>query len=160
MKRIISICLISVMLLMCSISAFAAPETVPTDVSGTTSDLVMITKPENQKDSTFSSKYIISGYGMGGTVVTLYSYNEEADVYEKVYNTSQYVDENGSSQEVQTEAEVVIGTSGLFMGTVGLSQGENIILVRAENGEHVQFMKLSLTKYSYNIIDLIKSLAA
>lgn len=160
MKKLLSLCLMMLLLLSCSINVFASPETVPADVSGTTSDLIIITKPENQKDSTFSSKYIISGYGMGGTQVTLYSYNENEGVYEKVYNTSEYVDENGSTQQVQTGAEVTIGTSGMFMGTVGLVQGENTILVRAANGEHVQFMKLSLTKYNYNIIDLIKSLSA
>ena len=160
MKKLFSLCLAMLLLIACSVNVFASPETISADAAGTTSDLIIITKPENQKDSTFSSKYIISGYGMGGTLVTLYSYNEAEGIYEKVYNTSQYVDENGSTFKVQTGAEVTIGTSGLFMGTVGLSQGENTILVRAANGDHVQFMKLSLTKYNYNIIDLIKSLSA
>ena len=160
MKKLLAVFLIVVMLAATSVAVFASPETIPSDVSGTTSDLIMVTKPENQKGSTFNSSYIISGYGMGGTVVTLYSYNAADDVFEKVYNTSEYVDANGGAQVVQTGAEVTIGTSGLFMGTVGLSQGENIILVRAENGDHVQFMKLSLTKFNYNIIDLIKSMSA
>ena len=111
MKKLFSLCLVLMLLLACTANVFASPETVPADVSGTTSDLIIITKPENQKDSTFSSKYIISGYGMGGTQVTLYSYNEDEGVYEKVYNTSEYVDENGSTQQVQTGAEVTIGTS-------------------------------------------------
>ena len=34
-----------------------------------------------------------------------------------------------------------------------------VAVVRAENGDHVQIMTLSLTKYNYNIIDLIKSLS-
>lgn len=160
MKRVFSICLIVAVLLVCSANVFASPETLPANVSGTTSDLIIITKPENQKGSTFSSSYIISGYGMGGTVVTLYSYDSAAGIYRKVYNTSQYINGNGDSQKVQTGAEVTIGTSGLFMGTVALAQGENTILVRAANGNRVQYMKLYLTKYSYNIVDLIKSLSA
>ncbi len=160
MKRIFSVFLMLLVLSLCQLGVFASesPETLESNIEGTTSDLIIVTKPENQKDSTFESTYIISGYGMGGTVVTLYSYNEEADVYEKVYNKAQYIDEDGEAQLVQSGAEVTIGTSGLFMGSVDLGQGENIILVRAANGEHVQFMKLSLTKFSYNIIDLIKSL--
>ena len=152
MKKIFSVFLILAMLAVCNISVLASPDTLPANVSGTTSDLIIITKPENQKDSTFSSSYIISGHGMGGTVVTFYSYNAETGVYDKIYNATQYVDANGVTQTTQTVAEVTIGTSGLFMGTVGLSEGENKILVRAENGDHVQIMTLSLTKYNYNII--------
>ncbi len=160
MKRFFSVLLMLAVLTVCQVGVFASdsPETLAADIEGTTSDLIIVTKPENQKDSTFESTYIISGYGMGGTVVTLYSYNEAEDVYEKVYNEVRYIDEDGGSQLLQTGAEVTIGTSGLFMGSVDLGQGENIILVRAANGDHVQFMKLSLTKFSYNIIDLIKSL--
>lgn len=158
MKKNILVFLIIATLLICQTVVFASPETLGTDIEGTTSDLIIVTKPENQKDSTFNSSYIISGYGMGGTLVTLYAYDEVDGVYKKVYNESKYIDENGSSQWVQTGAEVKIGTSGLFMGTVELGQGENTILVRAENGEHIQFMKLSLTKFNSNIIDLIKSL--
>ena len=44
------------------------------------------------------------------------------------------------------------------MNSISLKQGENLILVRAENGDEVQMMLLSVTKYNYNIIDLIKSL--
>ena len=44
------------------------------------------------------------------------------------------------------------------MSTISLNQGANDILVRAENADKVQLMKLSLTKYSYNLFDIIKSL--
>ena len=158
MKRIFSVILIIAILAVGQLCAFASPETLDSDVEGTTSDLIIVTKPENQKDSTFSTTYIISGYGMGGTVVTLYSYNANDDVYEKVYNKTQYIDEAGGSQLLQNSAEVTIGSSGLFMGSVDLATGENVILLRDENGDHVQYIKLSLTKFSYNIIDLIRAL--
>lgn len=160
MKKLFSFFLVPVILLVFGIGVFASPETISADVTGTTSDLISITKPENQKDSTFNSTYIISGYGMGGTVVTLYGYNPQTGLYEKVYNATEFVNANGESQNVQTSAEVTIGTSGLFMGAVNLGDGENTILVRAANGDQVQLMKLSLTKYNYNIIDLIKALSA
>ena len=159
MKRIISLFLILAVMAVCSVSVFASPETLAANVSGNTSDLIMVTKPENQKDTTFSSTYIISGYGMGGTVVTLYGYNSATGVFEKVYNNTQYVDANGATQTTRSAAEVTIGTSGLFMENVGLADGENTILVRAANGDRVQVMKLSLVKYNYTIIDLIKSLS-
>ena len=78
--------------------------------------------------------------------------------FKKVYSELKYIDENGGSQILKTPSEVKIGTSGLFMNSISLKQGENLILVRAENGDEVQMMLLSVTKYNYNIIDLIKSL--
>ena len=140
------------------ISVFASPDTITSDSIGNSNALVVITKPKNQRDSTFDGAYIISGYGKEGTIVSLYGYNAEAGLYKKIYNEIQYIDANGTLQTTRTPSEVKIGASGLFMNTVSLNQGLNNILVRAENGDKVQLMKLSLTKYSYNLFDIIKSL--
>ncbi len=158
MKRICSLFLIAVLLLFGQLAVFAAPETMAADASGNSSGLIVITKPQNQKDSTFNGAYIISGYGKEGTVVTLYQYDFDAADFKKVYSEMRYIDENGGSQILKTPSEVTIGTSGLFMNSISLKQGENLILVRAENGDEVQMMLLTVTKYNYNIIDLIKSL--
>ena len=158
MKKIYIMLLTVMILLLSSVGVFAAPETLDADVAGNSSGLVVVTKPQNQKDSTFNQAYIISGYGKEGTTVTLYWFDSSEGNYKKFYNETTYVDENGATQKMQTASEVKIGTSGLFMNTISLGQGENVILVRAENGEHVQLMKLSVTKYNYNIIDIIKSL--
>ena len=141
-----------------SAAAYAAPETVASDAVGNTYELVVVTKPQNQKDSTFDSGYIISGYGKEGTVVTLYWHDSTENVYRKIYNETQYVDAAGAAQKTYAEASATIGASGLFMNTVNLAQGSNNILVRAEKGDCVQLMRLSVTKYNYNLFDIIKSL--
>ena len=154
--KVISLTL--VLSFICMLSAFAAPDTVANDASGNTYDLIVITNPQNQKDSTFDSTYIVSGHGKEGTKVTLYWHDATENVYKKVYNETQYVDANGTTQTAYSEATVTIGASGLFMNTVILSQGAHNLLVRAENVDKVQMMKLSLTKYNYNLIDILKSL--
>jgi hypothetical protein len=148
----------AVLLVLGQVSVFAAPEVVTPGALGNSTDLIAVTKPKNQKDSTFDSSYIISGYGRIGTSVSFYVYSSADDVYKKIYNTTQVVDSNGNVQDVLIPSEIKIGSSGLFLNTVSLTQGDNDILVRAENGESVQYLKLLITKYNYNLIDFIKSL--
>lgn len=158
MRKVVTAILLIVVLAFSQLAVFASPDTVAADSVGNSNGLVVVTKPKNQKDSTFDNAYIISGYGKEGTTVTLYSFSAEDGIYKKIYNETQYVDENGATQKVNVASEVKIGTSGLFMNTIPLNQGSNDVLVRAENGDKIQLMKLSLTKYSYNLFDIIKSL--
>lgn len=161
MKRFCTIFLTIVLCtLMGSLSVFAAPETVAADAVGNTYELVVVTKPQNQKDSTFDAGYMISGYGKEGTTVTLYRLDANENVYRKIYNETRYVDAAGTARKTYAEASATIGASGLFMNTVNLTQGTNNILVRAEKGDSVQLMKISVTKYNYNLFDIIKSLTA
>ncbi|MDO4744216.1 MAG: hypothetical protein Q4A86_02405 [Clostridia bacterium] len=158
MRKVCIAILMLAILLTSQLCVLAAPDTIAADAAGNSNGLVVVTKPKNQKDSTFDSAYIISGYGKEGTTVTLYAYSSDEGVYKKILNETQYIDAGGAVQTAQTAAEVKIGASGLFMNTISLSQGANDILVRAENEDKVQLMKLSLTKYSYNLFDIIKSL--
>lgn len=158
MRKVGIAILLVVILVVGQLSVFASPDTIAPDSVGNSNGLVVVTKPKNQKDSTFNSSYIISGYGKEGTTVTLYGYSSNDGLYKKIFNEVQLVDASGVLQTTQTAAEVKVGASGLFMNTIPLSQGANDILVRAENGDKVQLMKLSLTKYSYNLFDIIKSL--
>lgn len=158
MRKVCIAFLLLAVLLVSQISAFAAPDTIEAGVVGNSNDLVVVTKPKNQKDSTFDSSYIISGYGKEGTEVSFYMYSSDEGLYKRIFNNTQYVDAEGVVQNALTAAEVKIGASGLFINTVALNQGVNDILVRAENGDNVQLMKLSITKYSYNLFDIIKSL--
>ena len=153
--------ILSLVLVLCivgMIGVYASPDTVGTDATGNTYDLIVITNPQNQKDSTFDSTYVVSGYGKEGTVVTLYRYDSTEKVYKKVYNETQYVDEKGTTQTMSSEATVTIGASGLFMNSLAISQGSQDFIVRAENGDAVQVMKFSITKYNYNLLDILKSL--
>ena len=158
MRKVRFAAILLIVFVMCQLLAFAAPETISADSAGNSNSLVVITKPKNQKDSTFGNSYIISGYGKEGTTVTLYSYSSDEGAYKKIYNETQFVDASGVIQNTSTAAEVKIGASGLFMNSIPLSQGANDILVRAENDDKIQLMKLSLTKYNYNLFDIIKSL--
>lgn len=158
MRKVRFTAILLALLLVCQLAVFASPDTISPDSTGNSNGLVVVTKPKNQKDSTFDTSYIISGYGKEGTTVTLYGYSAADGVYKKIFNETQFVDASGVLQTMQTAAEVKIGASGLFMNSIPLSQGANDILVRAENEDKVQLMKLSLTKYSYNLFDIIKSL--
>jgi uncharacterized protein YxeA len=158
MRKVCIAILMLAVLLTSQLCVWAAPDTITADAVGNSNSLVAVTKPKNQKDSTFDSAYIISGYGKEGTTVTLYAYSSDEDVYKKILNETQYIDAEGAIKTAQTAAEVKVGASGLFMNTISLNQGANDILVRAENEDKIQLMKLSITKYSYNLFDIIKSL--
>lgn len=158
MRKVRFAAILLIVFMVCQLAVFASPETIGVDEAGNSNGLIVITKPKNQKDSTFDGSYIMQGYGTEGTVVTLYTYSEEDGLYKKIYNDTQYMDAEGKMQTAKVASEVTIGTSGIFMNTVSLNQGINKFLVRAENSEKVQLMKLSLTKYSYNLFDIIKSL--
>ncbi len=156
LTRAVSV-LVSVILIL-SISAFASPDTVSPYEEGTATDLIAVTKPEGQKDSTFDSTYILSGYGKENTVVTLYWHNMAEDMYQKIYNKVEYTEADGTVTAKYEEATVTIGASGLFMNTVEPAEGDNNILVRAENGGNVQYIKLSITRYKRNLLGIIKAL--
>lgn len=158
MKKFYAVLLTFLFCFIGNILTFAAPDTVAADAEGNTHDLIVVTSPQNQKDSTFDSEYIISGYGREGTSVTFYWHDSVENLYKKIYNEAEYVDENGAKQKTYNEAKVTVGASGLFMNTIVLAPGGNNLLIYAENGENVQLMRLSVTKYNYNLFDIIKSL--
>ena len=158
MRKVYIAVVMLAVLLVGQISVFASPDTIAPEQTGNSTELVAITKPKNQKDSTFDSSYIVSGYGKEGTTVGIYLYSSEEGVYKKLFNEAQYVDGEGVVQKTKVPAETVIGASGLFLNSIPLTQGVNDVLVYAENGEQVQFVKLAITKYNYNLFDIIKSL--
>lgn len=158
MRKVCIAVLMLAVLLVGQLSVFAAPDTVAVDAVGNANDLVAVTKPKNQKDSTFDSSYIVSGYGKEGAQVSFYLYSGEDAVYKRIMNDIQYVSTDGTVQTAKVPAEVKVGASGLFINTVSLNQGANDILLYAEKNDKVQLMKLSITKYSYNLFDIIKSL--
>ena len=157
MKRILSF--IILIFVLTSTVAFAAPDTVSPYEEGNATDLIAVTNPQGQKDTTFEGSYVISGYGKEGTVITVYWHDASDDLYKKVYNEVKYTSSDGSVTTALEEATVTVGTSGLFMRTVDLSEGSHNLLIRAENGESVQQLKVSLTRYKRNLINIIKSWA-
>lgn len=156
-KRILSLTIL--ILVLTTAVCFAAPDTVSPYEEGNATDLIAVTNPQGQRDTTFDGSYVISGYGKEGTVITVYWHDAEADLYKKVYNEVKYTSSNGTVTTALEEASVTVGTSGLFMRSVDLSQGDHNLLIRAENGGSVQHLKISLTRYKRNLINIIKSWA-
>ena len=160
MRKVCIAVLLLAVLIIGQLSVFAAPDTIATDALGDSNDLVAVIKPKNQKDSTFDSSYTVSGYGKEGTVVSFYVYDAENEVYTRILNDVQQVAEDGTVETVKVPAVVTIGASGQLINTIMLNQGVNDILLHAQKDESVQLMKLSITKYSYNLFDIIKSLTS
>ncbi len=157
MKRILS--LIILIFVVLSTVCFASPDTVSPYETGNSTDLIAVTNPQGQKDTTFDGSYVVSGYGKEGTVISVYWHDATDDLYKKVYNTVTYTAADGTPQTALEEATVTVGTSGLFMRTVDLSIGDHNLLIRAENNGNVQILKVSLTRYKRNLINIIKSWA-
>jgi len=147
LKRIVVTFTILTVLL--STVALAAPATVSVDDQGTANGLIVITNPdisESNKVSTTTSDYIISGYGQEGTDVCIYLYNPTDNVYKKIVI-------DGKSIEWE------IGASGLFMQTIALVDGENKILIRAEADSNTyQIVKIDITLLKEGFLDRIKGL--
>ena len=157
MKRILS--LIILIFIFTGTVCFASPDTVSPYEAANATDLIAVTNPQGQKDTTFDAAYVITGYGKEGTVVTVYWHDKTDDLYKKVYNEIKYTSADGTLVNALEEATVTVGTSGLFMRAIDLTQGDHDLLVRAENGGSVQHLKISLTRYKRNLINIIKSWA-
>lgn len=157
MRRILSLTIL--ILLIFSTVCFASPGTVLPEEQGNATDLIAVTNPQDQKDWTFEKSYIISGYGKEGTTITIYWHDSTENLYKKVYNEVKFTSSTGEETVNYEEASVKIGASGLFMRPIDLSDGDHNLLIRAENGENVQILKISLTKYKRNLINIIRSWA-
>lgn len=156
MKKFIAI-ILACFFLSGAVTAFASPDTVSPYDAGNTYDLISVTTPQYQKDSTFSSSYVIEGYGLEGASVMVYWYDAANDIYRKVYDHAQGYDENGNPIIIYLEAAFTVGSSGQFKKSVELCPGANNFLLRAERDGLCQMVKISLTRYNYNLFDIIKS---
>ena len=159
-KLIVSFVVLAAIIGIFGVTAFAAPESLAPDAIGNTKDLITITNPEGISDMTFDNSYVISGYGQVGTVVSVYSFNPETGLYEKLYKTVTTVGEDGVTATEKKSVSSSIGESTLFFNTVNLVPGSNSYMVYAENGEKVQIGKFFIIKHDYNIIDIIRSWGA
>lgn len=157
-KSVLAAVFAALCLTFCTGSVFAAPDTVGMGETSTTYDLISVTKPAYQQDSTFDGTYVIEGFGKEGTTVTLYWLDSAAGVYRKVYDHGQGYDEAGNPITLYNEAVFTVGASGQFKKSAELYSGQNIFLLYAEYGDARQLVQLDITKYNYNIVDIIKSL--
>lgn len=118
MKKLFAL-LTAIILITSSICAFAEnPSTIPSNDSGTATDLVVVKKPETKNSATLKKTYGITGTGRSGVSVAYYKHNGNAYVSLK--------DANGIT------AQTKIGNAGVFYKQVALSEGHNKFAVRAE----------------------------
>ena len=159
-KRIASLMILAAIIGIFGMTAYAAPDNLAPDAVGNTKALVTVTNPEGTSDLTFDSSYVISGYGEVGTVVTVYFFNPETGLYEKLYKTVKTVGEDGVIATEKQSVSSTIGGSTLFFNTVNLANGSNSYMLYAEKGDLVQIGKFFIVKHNYNIIDVIRSWGA
>ncbi len=156
-KIIVSFIVLFAIIGVFGLTAFAAPDALYPDAVGNSSSLVVVTNPEGISDMTFDNSYVVSGYGEVGTVVTMYTYNPETGLYEKLYKTVTTVSADGAYETAQQSVTSTIGESTLFINTVNLASGSNSFMLYAENGDNLQITKFFIIKHNYNVIDVIRS---
>jgi hypothetical protein len=163
-----------VCILFIGINVYAAPEEISPDMEGTVNDLIILSDFMDGTDSvsTFDTPYIISGSGQEGVTVTLYIYNEELSLYQKI-KIKQVIENVASDQaegetSVQTEESKTVeydlsfdvGASGLFMTDIDLNDGENKIALYAEKDDEdmYQIEKISINKLDKSFKTFIENL--
>lgn len=135
-KMLLALTLICMML---STVAFAAPGYVYLGDTGNTSGLITITRPDKDADFSYDQGYYFSGIGINGISVTLYKYDPNISAYTKLYK-------DGYEQTFS------VGASGFFWSTIDLNFGDNYLLARAENADgSYQIWPFLLTYQSSNL---------
>ncbi|MBE7027951.1 MAG: hypothetical protein E7407_02810 [Ruminococcaceae bacterium] len=117
------ICAVFVVCLMVSVlfsvTAFAAPETLPGDTYSTKPGLVFLRAPQYVVSTTTNERLAIAATAPQGTTVTVYRYDAASGLYNKAYLNDAPV-------------EAVVGSTMLFAGQVDLVSGANKFIIRGE----------------------------
>lgn len=113
--------LIVVLTVFFSVSCLAAPETVSPNDYGTTSNLIVIKKPETAVSSTTKKNYTLSAVAVVGTEVALYSYNPSTGLF--------HLKRDANGNPIKT----YVGSTGLYIQTITLSKNTNYLLVRVQS---------------------------
>jgi len=144
-KRIIAF-LIAAMLMVLPVMSMASNENLPADFEGSVNYLIDIRNPESIISSTTNKSCVISAVALPGTTVTLYSFNDETNTYEKMYVEGRAL-------------EATVGASGLYAQNIELSNGLNTIMVVASaNGETIETVRLEITLLKNSVSENVKSL--
>ena len=125
MKKFKILSALMVVLMMFSISAYAAPAVIYPGTPSGSGDFIVIQNPPTDKAATFDKSYIISGYGKEGTNVCIYKLVN--GVYQK------------------TDYSWTIGASGMFFKRIELDKGKNALICYAEMGGASQSVALEIT---------------
>lgn len=140
MKKLISILLCAIVLVITPACALAAPETISPSAVSTTSDLVVITNPP-YFTSTTQKGVVFCGYGTPGTKITFYMYAN--DVYTPITLNSEPV-------------SVTINASGVFWKKVNFTTGAHKVIIYAEKSGANQIVKREINVLGYSLADKMK----
>lgn len=119
----------------------------PAKLSGeekSTAKLVELAKPDDDY-STYSNFCIISGKSKQGVRITIYTYKETKDTYEKLIIEDKVV-------------SWVVGASGVFVKEIELEKNKvNKILIYAEKDDDFQIIKREITVKSGTLKEILKN---
>ena len=147
-KALLSI-LCASLLMLGSLSAQAAPETVSAYDGGTNAGLMIVKKPETSVSSTTKQNYTLSAVCVSGAEVSLYSY----DAAEGVFRLKRDAEGNALTKSVNA--------AGVYLQEVNLAKETNALLLRAEYGEgNYQHVRLDITLLDQSLLDSIRGFAA
>lgn len=147
-KALLSI-LTALLLLVTSLPALAAPETVDVYDNGTASGLMIVKKPETSVSSTTKQMYTLSAVCVSGSEVSLYSYDKEAGVFR--------LKRDGAGNALVQNVNAL----GLYLQEVDLKKETNNLLLRCEYGEgNYQHVRLDITLLDQGLLDSIRGFAA
>ncbi|MBC7764852.1 MAG: hypothetical protein H7Y41_00080 [Hyphomonadaceae bacterium] len=139
----------TVMMMLLPISVFASPDTLGLDEKGTVDSLIVCNNGTGEGETTFETNFVLSGSGKQNVVATMYIFDNETQLYKKVYITK-----DGKL----VEAEWVIGASGLFMQEVTLTEGNNKFAIRAAKEGDTQVVHLEIVRMNQDFFAIIKGI--
>ncbi len=147
-KAFLSI-LTALLLLVSSIPALAAPETIDAYDGGTASGLMIVKKPETSVSSTTKQNYTLSAVCVSGAEVSLYSYDPVSGVFRLKRDWA------------GNPLVKYISAGGIYLQEVDLAKETNNLLLRCELGEgNYQHVRLDITLLDQGLLDSIRGFAA
>ncbi len=149
MKKLASLVLTILLVMLFSVSCLAAPSVVEAGAQSTADGLITVKKPENSVSSTTKQKYTISAVCVPGTEVALYGYDKTTGKF------------NLKKNSLGNPLVTTVGSSGIYLQEIDLATETNYIMVRAQYGEgYYQNVRLDITLLNQSLLDSIKGFAA
>ena len=145
-KRIVS--LLAVLILLFSVTSFAAPASVNGSDAGNISGMVIVKKPENAVSSTTKKNYTVSAVSLNGVEISLYKFNPVTGLFDVLCDSA------------GTPFVSTVGATGIFVKDIELDANTNYLLLRAQYGGYYQTIRFDITLLNQGIIDSIKGFSA
>lgn len=144
--RIISLALI--LILLFSVTSFAAPASVNGSDAGNISGMVIVKKPETAVSSTTKKVYTVSAVSLNGVEISLYKFNPSTGLFDMLCDAAGIPCVNS------------VGATGIYVKDIELDANTNYLLLRAQYGGYYQTIRFDITLLNQGIIDSIKGFSA